>query len=131
MLTVSLRDELETVLRTWNSYELARNAPAVIDFDCDPPRQFSADRPLDRLSAYQKLLRVYQEASAQKEPALAERVNAHLAYLRALMSVRASLDEYVLATQGCHAKGWPESYIQQVGETAKSCLEAYSKPFLT
>jgi hypothetical protein len=40
------------------------------------------------------------------------------------MGERAPLDEYVLSTQGCHARGWPESYIQEVGETARSALDA-------
>ena len=119
-----LRDELESVLRAWNIYEIARNAPAVIDFDCYPESSDSTHDPLDRLSAYRKLLSIHRAAAEQDDTALAERVNAHLTYLRALMGERAPLDEYVLATQGCHAKGWPQSYIQQIGETARSCLNA-------
>ena len=40
------------------------------------------------------------------------------------MGERAPLDEYVFSTQGCHARGWPESYIQEVGETARLSLDA-------
>ncbi len=123
-LAVPLRDDLETILRAWNIYELARQAPAVIDFDCCPPAQDSPKQPLDRLSAYSRLLEIRRAAAEQGELALTERSNAHLAYLRALMGERAPLDEYVFSTQGCHARGWPESYIQQVGETARSSLDA-------
>ena len=119
-----LRDEVESVLRAWNIYELARDAPAVIDFDCHPQPANSIGDPLDRLSAYWKLLKIHQAVIETNNTALAERVNAHLTYLRALMGERISLDEYVSATQGCHAKGWPEPYIEQVGETTRSCLDA-------
>ena len=117
-----LRDEVESVLRAWNIYELARDAPAVIDFDCHPQPANSIGDPLDRLSAYWKLLKVHQAAIETGDTTLAERVNAHLTYLRALMGERISLDEYVSATQGCHAKGWPEPYIEQVGETTDPAL---------
>jgi len=120
--TVTLRDKLENALRTWNSYELARQAPAVIDFDCYPQRQDSGEQTLDRLSAYQLLLTIHEEATEQGEAGLAERTSAHVAYLRALMGERDRLDSYVWSTQGCHARGWPEPYIQEVGETARSYL---------
>jgi hypothetical protein len=123
-LALSLRDNLENIVRAWNSYELARQAPAVIDFDCYPQYQESTPEPLDRLSAYWRLLDISQTAAQQGEAALAERANAHLAYLRALMGERTPLDEYILATQGCHARGWPEPYIQQVGEKTRSHLDA-------
>jgi hypothetical protein len=123
-ITMALRDELEKILRAWNSYELARQAPAVIDFDCNPGQQNSAEEPLDRLSAYQSVLKIQQETAAQGETALAERATAHLAYLRALMGEHDTLDAYISSTQGCHARGWPENYIQQVGETARACLDA-------
>jgi hypothetical protein len=121
---MSLRDDLEAILRAWNSYELARQAPAVIDFDCYPQSKQSVEQPLNRLSAYRRLQAISQAASDQGDLALTERANAHLAYLRALMGEHPSLDNYVMATQGCHAKGWPESYIEQVGEKARSYLDA-------
>jgi hypothetical protein len=120
---VPLRDDLEAVLRAWNVYEIARNSPAVIDFDCHPQPSDSIHDPLDRLSTYWKLLKIHR-AATEEDTALAERVNAHLTYLRALMGERLPLDEYISATQGCHAKGWPESYIQQIGETNRSYLDA-------
>jgi len=121
---MALRDDLEKILRAWNSYELARQAPAVIDFDCSPGHQNSAGTPLDRLTAYQEILKVQKAAAEQSDAALADRAYAHLTYLRALMGERDPLDSYVLATQGCHAKSWPEPYIQQVGETARACLDS-------
>lgn len=128
-LVASLRDELEKTLRVWNSYELQRQAPAVIDFDCCPQHEDSAEHPLDRLSIYQKLHEIYRAAVDQCETALAERSSAHLAYLRALMGERTSLDGYVSSTQGCHARGWPESYIQHVGEVARSYLNDVGVPW--
>lgn len=119
-----LRDELESILRAWNRYELARGAPAVIDFDCHPQPASSINGPLDRLSAYWQLLKIHQAATETDNTPLAERVNAHLTYLRALMGERLPLDEYVSATQGCHANGWPDPYIRQIGETTRSCLDA-------
>jgi hypothetical protein len=121
---VSLRDDLERVLRAWNIYELARQAPAVIDFDCYPRRLQSIEQPLDRLSTYQRLLRISRSADSDGDVDLAERADAHLAYVRALMGEHALLDDYVLTTQGCRPKGWPENYIQHVREKAQSCLNA-------
>jgi hypothetical protein len=121
---VSLRDDLENVLRAWNSYELARQAPAIIDFDCYPRRRQSIEPPLDRLSTYKRLLRISRSADSEGDVDLAERADAHLAYVRALMGERALLEDYVLTTQGCRAKGWSEDYIHQVGEKARLCLSA-------
>ena len=121
---MSLRDDLESVLRAWNNYELTRQAPAVIDFDCYPRRRWSIEQPLDRLSTYQRLLKISRSADSQGDVDLAERADAHLAYVRALMGERAPLNDYVLTTQGCRAKGWPEEYIQHVGDKAQSCVNA-------
>lgn len=123
-LTLSLRDDLENIVRSWNRYELARQAPAVIDFDCYPQPQEPEPESLDRLSTYWRMLDISRAATEQNEAALAERANAHLAYLRALMGERPALSEYMLATQGCHARGWPEPYIEQIGERARAYLDA-------
>lgn len=128
-LVTSLRDELEKTLRAWNSYELQRQAPPVIDFDCCPQYEDSAKQALDRLSIYQELHEIYRTATDQGERALADRSAAHLAYIRALMGERASLDTYVSSTQGCHARGWPESYIQHIGEVARSYLKDVGVPW--
>ena len=117
-----LRDELEYVLRAWNSYELSRNGPPVIDFDCNP-----IDEPiseLNRLSSYAKLVEIRRKAIEENDSKLIVQVNAHETYLRALMGMHIELDEYVESTQGCHARGWPEWYIQEVGKVARQSLEA-------
>ena len=119
-----LRDQVESVLRAWNRHELARNAPAIIDYDCYPDVS-SADRPpLDRLSVYRKLHELQRAGAQQGDSKLAERIGAHLFYLRALMGERLAFDDYILGTQGCHARGWPELYIQDVGKTAQLHLAA-------
>ncbi len=48
---VPLRDQIEQALRAWNAHELARGAPAVIDYDCHPqgPDGNRARRPVDDL----------------------------------------------------------------------------------
>jgi hypothetical protein len=120
---IVLRDDLEQTLRAWNAYELGRNAPAVIDFDCYPDFERQVLEPCDRLSTFWALRAIRQAAAQGRNEVLIERVDAHLAYLRALMGERPPLDQYVVSTQGCHARGWPEDYIQAVGETARKHLD--------
>ena len=117
-----LRDQLEQVLRAWNEHELARSAPAVIDFDCHPQSRPAELAPIDRLTAYRALRSLRSQPGAEDDPKLASRIEAHLLYLQALMGERANLDDYIFGTQGCHALGWPESYVQDIGAAARSQL---------
>ena len=117
-----LRDQLEQVLRAWNEHELARSAPAVIDFDCHPQSRAAELAPIDRLTAYRALCCLREQTAAGDDPRLVSRIDAHLLYLRALMGERANLDDYIFGTQGCHALGWPESYIQDIGAVAREHL---------
>ncbi len=117
-----LRDQIERALRAWHEHELARGAPAVIDYDCHPQSASEDIKPADRLTTYQRLAALKQQAEASGEPMLAERTGAHLLYLRELMGQRADLDSYIFGTQGCHALGWPEDYIQHAGELARRQL---------
>jgi hypothetical protein len=55
---------------------------------------------------------------------LAVRLAADIAYLRALLGERCSLNEYVRATQGAEARGWPQNYVDAVGSRAREALKA-------
>jgi len=120
---VHLRDEVETVLRAWDKYERDRNSPPIIDYDCHPT---DADvLPVgSRLEVFRRLTELRQRADEAGEKQLIQRINADLAYRRALVGERAPLDEYVRATQGCPAAGWPEEYVTACGELARKCLDA-------
>ncbi|NNH76049.1 hypothetical protein HLB23_40440 [Nocardia uniformis] len=116
------RDLVERTLRAWNQHEIDRGASAVIDFDFRPPPDTSEPPvPTDRLTTFRQLSELLEDAN---DPAVSQRINADLAYLRALMGERAPLDEYIRATQGCPATGWPAEYITEKGEIARQCLAA-------
>ncbi|QIS18311.1 hypothetical protein [Nocardia terpenica] len=117
---MSIRDAVEHALRAWNRHEIDRGAPAVIDFDFAPSAG-EPPPPVDRLSTFRRLRELLRDT---EEPAVAQRITADLAYLRALMGERPDLDEYVRATQGCPATGWPAEYITATGESARRCLNA-------
>ncbi|MEU2040463.1 hypothetical protein [Nocardia niwae] len=114
------RDAVEHAIRAWNQHEIDRGAAAVIDFDFCPSAD-EAPAPVDRLTTFRRLSELLDQTD---EPAVAQRVTADLAYLRALMGERPPLDEYVRATQGCPAAGWHDDYVTSKGETARQALEA-------
>lgn len=118
-----LRDEIETVLRSWHAYETNRGTAAIIDFDCHP----TAD-PIEpagsRMEVFQRLGELQDQAEAEGNSWLTRRLEADLTYLRALMGERAPLGEYVRATQGCGAAGWQDGYITVHGEQARRELAA-------
>jgi hypothetical protein len=117
---VSTRDAVETTIRAWNQHELSRGAPAAIDFDFTPP-EGGPPVPVDRLTTFYRLSELARDA---EEPAVVQRVNADLAYLRVLMGERPALDDYVRATQGCPAAGWAAEYVTAKGELARQRAEA-------
>lgn len=112
-----LRDEIETVLRAWDAYEIEHGGPPVVDFDCDPGGPAPAPAP-DRLAVHRRLAEL--RLSATGPPAA--RLDADLAYLGALLGERRPLGEYVRATQGCDAAGWPEEYVAERAEQARAAL---------
>jgi len=117
---VNTRDAVETAIRAWNAHELSRGAAAVVDFDFHPVEGASSV-PADRLTTFYRLQELAQHTD---EPAVVQRIDADLAYLRALMGERQSLDAYVRATQGCPAAGWSAEYVTAVGEVARRHVEA-------
>ncbi|GLZ12391.1 hypothetical protein Acsp04_26260 [Actinomadura sp. NBRC 104425] len=112
-----LRDDIETVLRAWNALEVNRGASPIIDFDCHPGGPEPEPAP-DRLTVYRRLADLHQHATGL----LAARLDADLAYLGALLGERPPLNDYVRATQGCDAAGWPDDYIAERFEQARTAL---------
>lgn len=111
------RDEAERLIRAWDRHETERGAAAVIDFDFAPIDEQPA--PADRLTTLRRLADLLSDV---QEPAVAQRIAADLAYLRAQMGERPPLDQYIRATQGCHAAGWPAHYVTSKGEVAQARL---------
>ncbi len=116
-----LRDEIEHTLRAWDAYEKTRKAPPVIDFDCAPTPDEVTAAP-SRLDVHSTLGKLYERAEREDDHVCVEQLRAHLAYLGALLGERPLLDDYLTATQGCAAAGWPEEYVTAVGERARTTL---------
>ncbi|SFP73687.1 hypothetical protein SAMN04489713_1175 [Actinomadura madurae] len=114
---MNLRDEIETALRAWNAYEIARGGSPVIDFDCHPIGPAPEPAP-DRLTVYRQLTELRPAATGP----LATRLDADLAYLGALLGEHRPLSDYVRATQGCGTAGWPEEYMAERAEQARTAL---------
>lgn len=117
---MSLRDKIESVLRSWDAYETGRGAQAITDFDCAP-----SDRPVppatSRPEVYQQLHDLRQTVASGDQ--LAARLDADLAYLTAMLGERPELNDYVKATQGCDARGWDSDYVSERGDIARDRLE--------
>ena len=116
--SLRIRDEAETVLRSWNLLEIERGAPPVIDFDCHPTSEVIA-RADSRLAVRAQLTNLVAAAQdSVDEQHLAKRLLASITYLDALLGLRAPLGDYIRITQGCSAVGWPDEYLDSVRETA-------------
>lgn len=114
-----LRDEAEAVIRAWDAHERLRGGREVLDYDCAPD-----DRPVtaaaSRLEVWEQLDALARRAG--DEPVVAGTLAAHLAYLSHVLGQRPRLDDYLRATQGCPATGWPEDHVAAVGERARKAL---------
>jgi hypothetical protein len=80
-------------------------------------------RVQSRLDVYRRLVELEEAAIGAGESQLATRLEADLAYLRALLGERMPISEYVRATQGSGALGWPSNYIVDRCEAARRDLE--------
>ena len=112
---MNLRDEAEAAIRAWDAYEVEHGDPPVIDFDCDPGEPVAA---ADRLTVLRRLTELRPAAAGR----VAARIDADLAYLGALLGERRPLDEYIRATQGCGAGGWPEEYVAERAGQVRDAL---------
>jgi hypothetical protein len=118
---VPLRDAVEEAVRRWDALERSHGEAPVIDFDCAPP----ADKPSpfnNRFAALDQLTRLRVEADAQHQPVLSAYLDAHLAYLCALMGQQLPFGEYISVTQGCAPHGWTRDYVEQRAGIAKDAL---------
>lgn len=118
---MDLRDEIESLLRSWNAYEIGRGSPAVIDFDCHPIDEQS-EPASSRLEAYRRLGELHARAMEEGADQLAARVLADRTYLGALLGERLPLADYVQATQGCGTAGWSQDAITARRELARGRL---------
>ncbi|MCA1708706.1 MAG: hypothetical protein LC808_37660, partial [Actinobacteria bacterium] len=57
-------------------------------------------------------------------PVLSAYLDAHIAYLCALMGQQLPFAEYISVTQGCTPRGWTQDYLEQRAWIAKDALEA-------
>ncbi|HEV2375226.1 MAG TPA: hypothetical protein VGS19_24085 [Streptosporangiaceae bacterium] len=125
---MDLRDEVEQTLRSWNAHEVNRGANPVIDFDCHPEHA-QVEPAAGRLSAYRRIGELRQRAEESGNKTLTDRLSADHAYLAALMGERLPLTDYVRATQGCDAAGWPVDYVSERGEIARKSLDSLGVPW--
>lgn len=117
----TLRDQAETVLRAWNAHETARGNPGIIDYDCHPTAEPVPAAP-DRLWVLTQLTDLYQQATDENNSAVATRLRADLAYLRAVLGEHPPLDQYILDTQGCLATGWTDDDLDRSRQRAQDSL---------
>jgi hypothetical protein len=120
---VQLRDTVEKAIRRWDALERSRGEAPIIDFDCAPP----TDRPSpydNRFAALDDLTRLRIEADTHHHPVLSTQLDAHLAYLCALLGQQLPLDEYISLTQGCTPRGWTQDYIEQRASIAREALSS-------
>jgi hypothetical protein len=118
---VHLRDAVEEAVRRWDALERSCGEPPVIDFDCAPPAQ--TPRPFEnRFAALDALSRLRIEADARHQPVLTAQLEAHIAYLRALLGEQLPFEEYITLTQGCTPRGWTRDYLEQRASIAKDAL---------
>jgi len=115
-----LRDEVEEVIRAWDVYERDRGTSPVVDYDCAPAPAVAPAS--SRFDVQRRLAGLLTQAERSGDQACAIQVHAHLAYLAALLGERIPLNDYVLATQGCPAAGWPEDYVTEAGDRARGAL---------
>ncbi|MGH3806886.1 MAG: hypothetical protein ACRDRU_09680, partial [Pseudonocardiaceae bacterium] len=89
-----LRDAVEEAVRRWDALERSRGEAPVIDFDCAPP----AGKPRlfdNRFAVLDALMRLQAEANAEHQSVLSAYLDAHIAYLCALMGQQLPFGEYI------------------------------------
>jgi hypothetical protein len=120
---VTLRNEAEKVIRAWDAYEIERGASPVIDYDCHPEDK-QITPATSRLGVYRELALLQLKAEESGNSGLVQRLKADLTYLGALLGEHLPLADYVRATQGCAAAGWPKEYVSECAEVARKSMDA-------
>ena len=110
------RDEVERLVRGWHDFEVKSGASPVIDFDCAP--HVEGEIVEGRFDVLRRLTALRSNAD---DPTV-DIVDAHAAYLGALLGERLDLDPYVRRTQGCPAPGWTSAHLDGVITAAKEAL---------
>jgi len=87
----------------------------IIDYDCKPRSGEEADPIASRLDVHRRLSELKSAACAEQDLNLVERLTADLTYLEALLGAQRSLEDYLLCTQGCAARGWSPDYVVSRG----------------
>ncbi|GLY14454.1 hypothetical protein Kisp01_14690 [Kineosporia sp. NBRC 101677] len=113
-----LRDQVESLVRSWGAYEEARGGRQVIDYDCAPTNA-PITPATSRIDVYDQLTKLNQQAKADGETKVEQTTRAHLAYLSCVLGERPELDAYMRATQGCGTAGWSEEYVTELGDRAR------------
>jgi len=126
---VTLRDQVETVLRSWNDHEIDRGAPPVVDYDCHPQSAAGVKPASSRVAVRRELARLRVEAPTDAPAAVVDRISASLAYLDALLGARVPLADYIRTTQGCGAAGWSDEYIESARVRAVAALGQLGVPW--
>lgn len=118
---MSLRDNLTRVLRSWNAYEINSGQPPIIDYDCQRVSPSNTTPARNRSEVLSGLLHLEAEIGGG-DSMLVSRIQADVAYLKALLGERAPLGEYIQLTQGCYPHGWPEEYIDALRDSVRRRL---------
>jgi len=113
-----LRDQVESLVRSWGAYEDARGGRQVIDYDC-APTDAAITPATSRLDVYDQLTAFNQQAQADGDTKVEQTTRAHLAYLSCVLGERPDLDTYMRDTQGCGTAGWSEDYVVDLGDRAR------------
>src|SRR5690606_37572177 len=103
--------------------ERERGATPVIDYDLHPSSA-QVEASDSRLEVLRRLSGLRSRIDGIADRVLAERTDADIAYLRALLGERQPLSAYIGQTQGCSAAGWPDDYVRHVGDVAREQLAA-------
>lgn len=115
------RSEVEQCIRRWHTLEVSRGNDPVIDYDCAPSGdRVTVDAYPDRLVALDEFQRLRSKLSG--EGALSEALEAHTAYLSALIGEQIPFGDYIKRTQGCTSRGWSSDYVTYRGQLARQSL---------
>ena len=113
-----VRDEAERVIRAWDAHETARGARPVIDYDCAPPPPGApAIAPAtSRLAVLARLTELRDKAGGT---AVADALDAHVAYLGHVLGERPPLEPYVERTQGIRPVPSPAGHAERIEARAR------------
>jgi hypothetical protein len=98
---VSVRDDVEQVIRSWDAHEIARGGQPVIDYDCAPTTH-PVTPAASRLEVHERLTELDQDAVDHGEVRAV--IRSHLAYLSTLLGERPALEPVPASHPGVHRR---------------------------